>query len=60
LAERFTTIFLKNETVFLHIMASPQGNSLYISEGIEAVTLLVIFQLYYEKMFTKWTISYIL
>jgi len=52
---RFTTIFLKNETLFLHVLASPghpQGSSLYISEGIQALTLLVIF-LYYDKMFTK-------
>jgi len=27
--------------------------SLNISEGIQAFTLLVIFQLYYDKMFTK-------
>jgi len=46
----------KNQTVFLHVLASPghpQANSLYISEGVQAFTLLVIFQLYYDKMFTK-------
>jgi hypothetical protein len=56
LAYRFTTIFLKNETVFLHVLASPghpQGDSLYISDGVQAFTLLVIFLLYYDKMFTK-------
>jgi len=50
LAYRFTTIFLKNETVFLHVLARPghpQGNNLYISDGVEAFTLLVIFLLYY-------------
>jgi len=49
-------MFLKNEVVFLHVLASqghPQGNSLYISEGVEAFTLLVIFLFYYDKMFTK-------
>jgi len=40
----------------LEVLASPgrtQGNSLYISEGVQAFTLLVIFLLYYDKMFTK-------
>jgi hypothetical protein len=53
----------KNETVFLHILVSPvhpQGNSLYISECVQASTLPVTFLLYYDKMFTKMTISYIL
>ena len=31
----------------------PQGNSLYISEGMQDFMLLVIFLLYYDKMFTK-------
>jgi len=47
---------LKNETVFLHVLASPghpQSNSLYISEGVQAFTLLGIFQVCYDKMFTK-------
>ena len=42
--------------MFLHVLASPghpQGNSLYISEGTQAFTLLVMFLLYYDKMFTK-------
>jgi len=37
LAYRFTTTFLKNETVFLLVLASPghpQCNSVYISEGV--------------------------
>jgi len=49
-------MFLKNETLFLHVLASPgqpQDNSLYISEGVQAFTLLVIFLIYYDKMFTK-------
>jgi hypothetical protein len=49
-------MFLKNEMVFLHVLASqehPEGKSLYISEGVEAFTLLVIFLPYYDKMFTK-------
>jgi len=48
--------FKKNEMVFLHVLASqghPQGKSLYISEGIQALTLLVILLLYYDKMFKK-------
>jgi len=56
LAYRFTNIYLKNETMLLHVLASPghpQGNSLYISEGIQAFTLLAVFQLYYHKMFTE-------
>jgi len=47
---------LKNETVFLLVLVSPgqpQGYSLCISEGIQAFTLLVIFQIYHDKMFTK-------
>ena len=42
--------------VFLHVLVSPgqpQGYILCISEGIQAFTLLVIFQLYHDKMFTK-------
>jgi len=42
--------------LFLHVLASPghpEGKSLYISEGVEAFTLLVIFRPYYDKMFTK-------
>jgi len=49
-------MFLKNEIVFLHVLASqghPQRKSLYISEGVQAFTLLVIFLLCYDKMFTK-------
>ena len=49
-------MFLKNEMMFLRVLASEghrQGKSLYISEGVEAFTLLVIFVLYYDKMFTK-------
>jgi len=49
-------MFLKNETVFLHVLARPshpQDNSLYFSEGLQAFTLLVIFLIYYNKMFTK-------
>jgi len=47
---------LKNDTVFLHVVVSPgqpQGYSLCIQEGIQAFTLLVIFQHYHDKMFTK-------
>jgi len=32
-------------------LANPQGN--IISEDIQAFTLLVIFEVYFEKMFTK-------
>jgi hypothetical protein len=42
--------------VFWGVLASPghpQGNSLYISEGVQAFTLLVVFLLYHDKMFTK-------
>jgi len=51
-----TTMFFKNETVFLHVLASPghpHDNSLCISEGVQTFTLLVIFLLYYDKVFTK-------
>jgi len=47
---------LKNKTVFFNVFVSPgqpQGYSLCISEGIQAFTLLVIFQLYHDKMFKK-------
>jgi len=47
---------LKNETVFLHVLARPghpQDNNLHISEGVQAFTLLVIFLLYYDEIFTK-------
>jgi len=46
----------EKETVFLYVLASPghpQGKSLYISEGVQAFTLQVIFVPYYDKMFTK-------
>ena len=49
-------MFLKNEIAVLHGLASqgpPQGSSLYISEVLQAFTLLVIFLLYCDKMFTK-------
>jgi len=49
-------MFLKNETVFLYVLASsghPQGKRLYISEGVQGFALLVIFLPYYDKMFTK-------
>jgi hypothetical protein len=62
LAQQFTALFLKNETGVLHILASPghpQGNSIYIPEGIQAFTVLIVFLLYYDKIFTK-IISYIL
>jgi len=39
----------------LYVLASrghPHGNSLYISEGVQAYTLVVIF-VRYDKMFTK-------
>jgi hypothetical protein len=56
--------FFKNETVFLRVLvrqAHPQGSSLYIAEGIQAFILLVIFLIYYDKMFTKMnTFLYIL
>jgi len=38
----------------LHVLTSaghPEGNSLYISEGIQAFTLLVIFQHYYGNVY---------
>jgi hypothetical protein len=56
LAQQFTAIFLKNEVGVLHILASPgqlQGNSLCIPEGIQAFTVLVVFILCYDKIFTK-------
>jgi len=49
-------MFLKIDVVFLYVLASqghPQCHSLYISEGVEAFTLLVIFLIYYDKMFKK-------
>ena len=52
----YNHVFLNIRQVFLHVLASPghpQDNSLYISEGVQAFTLLVIFLLYYDKMFTK-------
>jgi len=48
-------VFLKMR-LFMHILASsghPQDNNLFISEGIQTFTLLVIFLLYYDKVFTK-------
>ena len=51
-----TTMFLKNETVFLHVLASPghpHDNSLCISEGVQTFTLLVIFLFYCDKVFTE-------
>ena len=54
-------MFFKNETVFLHVLASPchpQDNSLYISEGVQASTLLVIFLLYYDSFIHSFIHSY--
>jgi len=41
---------------FFNALASPghpQDNSLCISEGVQTFTLLVIFLIYYDKVFTK-------
>jgi len=51
-----TTMIFKYETVFLLVLASPvhpQDNSLRISKGTQTFTLLVIFLVYYDKVFTK-------
>jgi hypothetical protein len=52
----YNHLFEKNGTGFLHVLASaghPQGKSLCISEGVHALTLLVIFLLYYDKCLQK-------